>query len=373
MKLKKNLTLLSRLIFGAVFLYSGFVKAVDPWGFAYKIIDYLDAFQMGFLSPLALLAGFVLPAVEILIGVNLFLGIALSKTKKLAALFMLVMTPLTLYLALNNPVADCGCFGEAFIITNWETFWKNIILCVLLLPLFIGKQSLPIWKPLTEKIFIVLALVSSLTLSWYCYEHLPIVDFRAYEVGSNIIEGMQVPEDATFDEYAVSFIYEKDGVQEEFDLSNYPCEDTTWKFVSQSSSLIKKGYVPPVHDFSIETLDGIDITDLVLEKKGYTFLLIVTRLEQANWSEVEKIKSLAAYAKKNAYGFICLTASTEEQIDTYTERYKLNFPCALTDEITLKTVVRAKPGLLLIKDATILGKWHYNDFPTENDLIPLIF
>lgn len=373
MKLKRELTLLSRLIFGAVFIFSGFVKAVDPWGFAYKIIDYLEAFQMDFLSPLALLAGFILPAVEILIGVNLFLGVALSRTKKLAALFMLVMTPLTLYLALFNPVADCGCFGEAFIITNWETFWKNVVLSVLLLPLFIGKQSAQIWRPSLEKVIIGITLISSLTLSWYCYEHLPIVDFRAYSVGSNIIEGMQIPEDAAMDEYEVSFVYEKDGIQKEFDLTNYPCEDTTWHFVSQSSALVKQGYVPPVHDFSIETLEGVDMTDVILEKNGYTFLLIVTRLEQANWSEVEKIKSLASYARKNAFGFICLTASTEEQIEKYTEKYRLNFPCALTDEITLKTVVRAKPGLVLMKDATILGKWHYNDFPAEKDLTSLIF
>lgn len=357
--------IVSRVVIGAVFTFSGFVKAVDPLGFTYKTEDYLVALGPFFENfiPLALVAAIVLSAIELLIGINLLFGIRLKESTWGAASLMLFMTPLTLWIAVSNPVHDCGCFGDAYVISNWATFWKNIVLSVIILSIYLlRKEHKPMLKKRVEWGFVIFTFVFSLVISSYCYRHLPVIDFRPYAIGSNIIDGMAIPDDAERDSTETTLIYSKDGVEQEFSLANYPKEDG-WEFVDQQTILIKKGYEPPIHDFTIESLEEGEITDVVLDNDGYTFLLISYDFSKADLERSDEINKIYAYAQENGYDFYAMTASTEEAIIDYKAEAKAVYPICLTDKITLKTIVRSNPGLVLIKDATVLNKWHVNDLP----------
>ena len=174
---------------------------------------------------------------------------------------MLVMTPITLYLAIANPVSDCGCFGDAIVLTNWQTFAKNVVLDVVLLLLLVTmKGEYPWLSRWASWVVMLIPFGIVMGVGLHSYRHLPIIDFRPYKIGNSIREGMSVPEGAPSDEYKVSFIYEKEGVRQEFTMEDYPWDDSTWVFVEQKSQLVRKGYVPPIHDFTMENADGEDIT-----------------------------------------------------------------------------------------------------------------
>ncbi len=371
-KSKNNILLIARIIFGLVFLFSGFVKAVDPLGTAYKISDYLEAFSLTSLDFLAFPAALILIATEFAIGFNILLNVHLKATTWVAGIFMLVMTPITLYLAISNPISDCGCFGDAIVMTNWQTFYKNVILCIVLAIIaLLQNQSRPWLSNMGASIVTLLPILISFGISIYCYNLLPIIDFRPYKIGNNIIEGMQIPEDAPLDKYETTFFYEKDGIEKAFTLDNYPAEDSTWTFVRQESKLIEQGYIPPIHDFSIITEDG-DITDLILEDAGYTLLVISHKVEKASTKNIKCVKSTIANAKKAGANVIWLTSSYSDDIDEFKTQYGINDTFGATDDITLKTIVRSNPGLVLIKDATIIEKWHHNSLPTKDELNQLI-
>ena len=371
-KAKSNLLLIARIIFGLVFLFSGFVKAVDPLGTAYKISDYLEAFSLTPLDFLALPAALMLIAAEFTIGFNILFNVHLKATTWVASLFMLVMTPVTLYLAISNPISDCGCFGDAIVMTNWQTFYKNVVLCIILAIIaLLQKQSRPWLSNWGAWVVTLLPILISFAISIYCYNLLPVLDFRPYKKGNNIIEGMQIPEDAPLDKYETTFFYEKDGIEQAFTLDNYPAEDSTWTFVRQESKLIEQGYVPPIHDFSIVTEDG-DITDLILEDAGYTLLVISHKVEKAATKNIKCVKSTIANAKKAGANVIWLTSSYSDEIEEFKTQYGIEDTFGATDDITLKTIVRSNPGLVLIKDATVIEKWHHNALPSKDKLNQLI-
>lgn len=371
-KSKNNILLIARIIFGLVFLFSGFVKAVDPLGTAYKISDYLEAFSLTSLDFLAFPSALALIAIEFTIGFNILLNVHLKATTWLAGIFMLVMTPITLYLAIENPISDCGCFGDAIVMTNWQTFYKNVILCIILIIIALLKDHARPWlSNWGAWVVTLLPILISLGISIYCYNLLPVLDFRPYKKGNNIIEGMSIPEGAPLDKYETTFFYEKDGVEQAFTLDNYPAEDSTWTFVRQESKLIEQGFVPPIHDFSIITEDG-DITDIILEDAGYTLLVISHKVEKASTKNIKCIKSAIANAKKAGANVIWLTSSYSDNIDEFKTKYGINDTFGATDDITLKTIVRSNPGLVLIKDATVIEKWHHNALPSKDKLNQLI-
>ncbi len=354
----------SRLFVGIVFLFSGFVKAIDPLGSTYKFIDYFEAFHLSFLEPIAFPLAILLGGAELVIGFCLFTRLRMQLASWLVLIFMAIFTPITLVLAINNPVTDCGCFGDAIILTNWQTFWKNIILLVFTLVVFLqrnnfGKQYEPFVEWMLASSFFLLTIAFSV----YCYQHLPVLDFRPYKVGVNLPEGMAIPEDAEPNVYETILIYEKDGVQKEFTEENYPWQDTTWKWVETKSVLIKKGYEPPIHDFSITTPEGFEITDEFLQYQGNSFLIVAYDMAKANRKAFSDLNEIALAADERNIPVYCLTSSTVEEINKVKSEIPLAFEVYTADEITLKTIVRSNPGLLMLNDATITGKWHYNDLP----------
>jgi len=308
--MKNKILLVSRVLLGIVFVFSGFVKAVDPLGFNYKIEDYLIAFGWDMFLPLTFIMAVGLSCLEFVIGANLLLGANVKITAPFALLFMIFMTPLTLYLAINNPVTDCGCFGDALVISNWQTFYKNVILAAVAICVFVlRKEGRQVIKNRTQWLLTAFSGVFIVLFSLHCYYNLPIFDFRPYKVGHNIVEGMTVPHNAPQDVYKTIFVYEKNGKKKEFTLENFPDGDSSWTFVKQQSTLIEKGYEPPIHDFTIETEDDGDITSEVLRNKGYTFLLISSKLSEANLSNQDKINRIYQFAQNNGYGFYCIHLS----------------------------------------------------------------
>lgn len=358
---------LCRFLLGALFIFSGFVKAVDPLGSFYKIQDYLTAFGMisWFPSYLPLFFGVALSAVEFCAGVFLFLGIRRKVAATLALLLMCVMTPLTLYLALANPVSDCGCFGDAWVLTNWQTFGKNIVLLIAAIAVFRRQDMIvPFITAKMEWMISMYTFLFVFVLSFYCLANLPILDFRPYKIGVNIKAGMEIPEGSKPSVFESRFVLEKDGKRQEFALDNYP--DSTWTFIEARTVLKEKGYEPPIHDFSMMSLDtGEDITDSVLSDKGYTFLLVAHRIEEADDSDIDLINEIYDYSVEHGYGFYALTSSPEDEIELWRDKTGAEYPFCQMDDITLKTIIRSNPGLLLIKDGTILNKWSNNRLPDE--------
>lgn len=362
-------TNLCRLVIGAVLVFSGFVKAIDPLGTQYKIHDYLTALGLASVTPdwLTLLTAVALAALEFSLGVFILLAIRRRLVSRLSLALMAVMTLITLWVAVANPVSDCGCFGDAVHLTNTQTLLKNVVLlaCALALARWPLAMYRFVSKP-TQWIAINFTILFILLTSLYCLWYLPLFDFRPYHIGANIPKGMEMPKGAAQPQFETTFIMEKDGVRKTFSVDNYP--DSTWQFIDSKTVKVKEGYVPPIHDFSIELADGDDITNQVLGHRGYTFLLISPHLETADDSNFGSIDQIYEYAQDQHIPFYCLTASTEEAIQHWEDITGAEYPFCLTDETTLKTIIRSNPGLLLIKDGTIIRKWSHNELPKPDEL-----
>ena len=369
-RLLKMIVNLCRIIVAVTFIFSGFVKAIDPIGTQYKLQDYLGAIGMaGILPNWTLLAVAVfLAAIEFCIGIFLLFAIQRRLISKLTVAFMAFMTMVTVWIVVADPVKDCGCFGDALHLTNTETLIKNIVLLVCSLAImyrplamfrFVSKSN----QWIVTNYTIVFILVSS-GLSLY---YLPIFDFRPYHIGVNIPRGMEIPKGAKLPQFKTTFIMEKNGQRKEFTLDNYP--DASWKFIDSKTVQTSEGYIPPIHDFSItDNKTGLDLTNSVLGHKGYTFLLIAPHLETADDSNFGDIDRLYEYAQSYDIPFYCLTASTTKAIKRWIDLTGAEYPFCITDEAVLKTIIRSNPGLLLLKDGTIINKWSHNNLPNEAKL-----
>ena len=353
-----------RFALALVFVFSGFVKAVDPMGTVYKMADYAEAFGLAVPSGLLLMGAVVLILWEYVMGVCLFFGLYRRFYLSASIMFLAAMTPLTLYIAMRNPVSDCGCFGDAVVLTHWQTFGKNVALLLMSVVVLVGHKRM--WRIVSERtqwLVFVYAVGSMLVLVPNCLRHLPAIDFRPYHVGANIVEGMTVPEDAPQDVYETLFVLEREGERRTFTFDEYP--DSTWTFVSRENRLVSKGYVPPITDFHLASLEGEEMTWEVLEQPGYTFLMVARDLARTDEGMLDVVNDLYDYAKVSGYPFYMLTSSNREEIADWTYRTGATYSYLQADEVLLKTMVRGNPGLLLLKDATVVGKWSKADMPRD--------
>ena len=375
------LLIIARIAFGITFVFSGFVKAVDPVGFAYKIEDYLISFQLIQFIPLALTFAVVLIIVEFLLGVYILLGLYRKSATILAVLFMAVMTPLTLYIALANPVEDCGCFGDALVISNWHTFYKNIVLLsVAVFMVAYHNRIKPLFSTKSKLFVAGYVFLFSLLFCLYNILYLPLMDFRPYKVGVNI--AAQMEEDLSKgDIYENIYIYEKDGVEKEFTEDNFPWEDSTWTFVDYKSKLVKEGEQPLMDEFHITkyTKDASgafvtngDITSQVLAKPIVLFVVSLS-LTDANHKGMQHIVALANHLAASNIDLHIATSTQASTIDEWHKQWgSPNVHYAQMDELTLKTIVRSNPGLLLLSKGTIEGKWSSRNLPSEAKLSKMI-
>ena len=369
-KLRITAVNVCRFVLAATFIFSGYVKAIDPLGTLYKLKDYAAAMSLNGLLPDWVLVGvaIALGALEFALGVFMLFAVRRHVVSRITLAFMTAMTVLTLWIFVADPVKDCGCFGDALKLTNGETLLKNIVLS--------ACAALVAWRPVDMARFISRSnqwIVRYYTVAYivitsvYCLYTLPIFDFRPYHVGMNIKQGMEIPEGAEQPEFESTFLLRKNGETREFTLDNYP--DSTWEYVDTRTVQTKKGYEPPIHDFALTSCDtGEDITEQVLTKKGYTFLLVSPRLAVADDSNFGDIDQIYEYAEENGADFYCVTASANDEIERWRDLTGAEYHFCNADETTLKTMIRSNPGLILLKDGTIIGKWSHNALPQTDDL-----
>ncbi len=358
---------LSRLLVGGLFTFSGIVKAVDPLGTAYKIDDYLIEMGLTQWMALSLPLSLLMVVGEFVLGMLLLLGLWRKGTLRLIALFLLFFTPLTLWIALTDPVEDCGCFGDAFKISNWETFWKNLLLsAALLLLLFNQKKIIPLFgrrmAPLAAGFIVLYGLLFAL----HNLNRLPLFDFRPFHIGASIPEQMEV-EPELADLYETIFIYRKDGVEQEFTEENYPWNDTTWSYVEMRNRLVREGVKPAIEDFALTLIQrdemngsmnaGGDITRELLQEKEWLFLMITCSLGEMEQRHLDQFKALHQFAEERGYPFYLVTSSPPEVITSWEEQQRTGFRFANADEKVLKTMVRSNPGLMLLREGVVINKW----------------
>ncbi len=363
--MKRSKTIIAaicRTLLGVVFVFSGAVKAIDPLGTVYKIEDYLKAFGSFFvdLLPLAEVAAWGLIVVELLLGVCMLLNVRTKWTTWISLLFYCVMTPLTLYIALVNPVSDCGCFGDAIVLTNWQTFWKNVILIILAIVLVgLRKSVRSLWSWWMEVVIATIVITAAITFMVWTKQHLPIIDFRPYKIGNHIPTLMEYPDDAEPDQYDISFVYARDGVEQTFTLANYPKGDSTWTFVRQESKLIKKGYEPPIHDLEIMNADYEDLTWDILESEAPVTLVVMYDLAKADKKQMAKVEALNENCMMNMEQCYILTGSSTDEIISFSLEHPTLSDCICTcDPVTLKTIVRANPGVIVVQNGMVIDKYN---------------
>ena len=307
----------ARILVAAVFLFSGFVKLVDPLGSSYKFQEYFgeDVLNLEFLIPLALPFSILLILVEILLGVTLLIGYKTKWTVWSLFVINLFFLFLTWYSAYFDKVTDCGCFGDALKLSPWDTFYKNVVLLIVILPLFQFRYVKPIFSPVLLKRITIFCFLVFVFITNHVLMHLPIVDFRAYAIGKNIQEGMEY----------------QDGNDE----------------------------LPPVHDFFLES-ETEDLTTTILEAPK-SMLVISYNLDNAEEANFEAIKEVTQQAKDKGYLVYGVSASATSDLNALKKKLELPFEFLFCDETTLKTMVRANPGIVTIEKATVTGKWSWRD------------
>lgn len=354
-----------RIFVGVLFVISGFIKLNDPVGFSFKLEEYFSqgVLDLPVLMPYALAISIMVVILEVLLGVMLILGIKVKFTIWSLLGMIVFFTFLTFYSAYFNKVTDCGCFGDAVKLTPWESFTKDVVLLVLILLLFFGQKYIaPLFRPFVTKMLLLFSTLFSIVYVYYVLNHLPVIDFRPYEIGKNIEEGMGVPEGAPKAVFEYAWKFNVDG-KEEVIVTNgdYPTIDGD--FIGVETEEIQKGYEPPVHDFTIEQ-EGEDFAGSLLQEPKLV-AVIAYDLRKSNEAVFSEIKTITDKAIKNGYKVIGMSASGPDQTNVLTDKYKLNFDFYFTDETTLKTIVRSNPGVLVLEKGTITQKVHYNDL---NDL-----
>ncbi|HOI86919.1 MAG TPA: hypothetical protein PLV51_03560 [Lentimicrobium sp.] len=351
---------ISRIFVGVVFIFSGFVKGIDPLGTAYRLEDYFIAFGTEWMIPLALVLSIMLSTMEFVLGVVVLLNLKPGVNAWLLLGVMSFFTILTLNDAINNPVPDCGCFGDAIVLTNWQTFYKNVILMIPTLILFVWrKKTKDNYGAFTSYGTAALFAALFAGLSVYCYRHLPVIDFMDWKVGNKMVNENPLPV-----KYYLTFRNVVTGKTQEYLSPDYPYNDsvwmTQWEFVDQR---IDDPNVSLAHDLQIIDREGNDYTADFLENPACQFFLITWDVEKANEKGLMRMNDFAAAAEADGNGFIALTSSLDPQIDGVSVKLGLSYDFFHADDITLKTMVRANPGLIALSNGVVIGKWHFNDFP----------
>jgi uncharacterized membrane protein YphA (DoxX/SURF4 family) len=358
----KYLVHFSRIFVGILFIISGLIKLNDPIGFSYKLDEYFSptVFDMPFLLPFTLALALFVVILEVVLGVMLLVGHKVKFTVWSLLLLILFFTFLTFYSAYFNVVKDCGCFGDALKLTPWQSFTKDVILLIFILILFFGRKHITaLINQKFSMIASVLGLLASCYLGYHVLNHLPMIDFRAFAVGKNIQKGMEYPANAQKSVYEMIFVYKVNGVNKEFgekDLMNLP-EGAT--FVERKDKLITEGYVPPIHDFTLEK-EGTNFASEILNEEKMIFLVMYD-IQKSNAEGLSKMEAFYQKSKSKGYKVIGLSSSGQDIINKVKKENKLTFDFYFCDVTTLKTIERANPSIVVLQKGTVMQKAHYND------------
>jgi uncharacterized membrane protein YphA (DoxX/SURF4 family) len=354
------ITQMARFFIGALFIFSGLLKLNDPIGFSYKLEEYFTVFGFNSLVPLAFWIGLFLLFLEVLLGVLILIGYRKKFTLWSLLILIVFFTALTFYSAFTGKVTDCGCFGDAIKLTPWESFSKDVVLLVLIIWLMIYQKYIkPLLSNKTLQFITYLTLLICFGITYYVMNYLPIKDFRAYKVGTNIIEGMTIPEGAPQPKYDMVFIYKVNGVVTEFSYDDVMAEKVpeNAEFVDRTQKLIEPGYQPPIKDFKME-FKGVDYTTQVMSEPK---IIMVTSfdLQKASPEALKLLKDLHEKSMANDYIVVGLTGSSEEVISKLTKEYDIPFDFFFCDPTAVKTIERANPSIVHLEYGTIKSKLHW--------------
>lgn len=351
----------ARIVVGILFIFSGFIKLNDPIGFGFKLEEYFSpgVLNLEFLAPFALVIAISLVIIELVLGVMLLIGYIPKLTTWALLLMILFFTFLTFYSAYFNKVTDCGCFGDAIPLTPWQSFYKDVILLVLILILFFNQKFIrPLFAKTAHKWIIFTTFILCFLFAYHVLMHLPVFDFRAYKEGYNIAEKMTVPEGAPKAIYDYNWKFNFDGEKKIITTQGaYPT--VNGEFISVETELVQEGYLPPVHDFAIEK-NGEDFTAEMLQEDKL-IVIVAFNLDRSEAKGLEKLHEVAMRAKENGYKVIGLSASSGELKSAIKEKYNLDFKFYFSDETALKTIIRSNPGIVKLHNGTIIKKLHWSD------------
>jgi len=354
------LTTLMRLVVGGVFIFSGFTKAVDPWGTCYKITDYLNAMGLESWTSTALIIAVALAALEFVLGMCLALGTYRRSSPIIALLLLLVMTPLTLWLAVTNAVPDCGCFGDALHLSNWATFGKNLLLLLGSIYLLLFNTSLRgVYGPAVHWVVSAFSFSLVMSVAYYGYFYQPLIDYRPYPVGTQLLSTtIEESDEESEDDFI--FIYSKDGVEHEFTIDSLPDEEDGWEYVTRYHANRPHGKVilqngNAQNAIAIMDEGGNDVTADVLGSNRRMVLLLFPDLEQVgvvNSFALNELTDAALVADAEVVG---LTPATSDQIEQWQDVSMASYPIYNMDDSELKMVARGNPAVVYLEDGTI--KW----------------
>ncbi|MDQ3046242.1 MAG: DoxX family protein [Bacteroidota bacterium] len=359
----KIITTIARILVGLLFIFSGLIKANDPLGFSYKLKEYFEVFGLHFLVPAALFLAIFICVFEVALGFMLLIGARVKLTLWLSLLMIVFFTFLTFYSAYFNVVKECGCFGDFLHLTPWTSFYKDLALLILLIILFIGKQYInPLVGPRFENVLIILIIAASIAFPVYTYSYLPVKDFRPYKVGTDIYK-------ATHPE--VKYFYKlknkKSGETKEFDKwpENW---DQEWDYVDSRTENLDPNF-KEIIGFAMNNKYGENYADEFLQKTGYKFILVAYDLDKTNRDVQGRVNDFAAMCAMDSIEFAGLTSSDSLKTYNFAKENNNTFTYYLNgDDVPLKTMIRSNPGLMLLKDATVIEMWHHNSFPSFNDV-----
>lgn len=354
-----------RTLVGILFIFSGLVKANDPLGLCYKMQEFFQVLHLNFLSSAALALAIIMIGFEIIAGVALLLGFKMRIFGTLLLLLMVLFLFLTAFAYLSGKIKECGCFGDCIPLTAKTSFWKDVVLFILVLILYAARKRI---KPLFGKLLTALLMLIGIAIAfgsqWFVLNHLPWIDCLPYKVGNNISKLMQPPPGSTPDQYATVFIYEKNGEKKEFSEDAIPWQDSTWHFLSREDKLIKKGNAEPkIKDFVITDFSGNDSTDVILNQDGFTFLFMVNNVKEAGKGWKEKMEHLQMDCAQYGIRLYGITSSGLSDVTQFRQDNGLHFSFLQMDGTVIKTAARSNPCLILLKKGTVEGKWHFHDMP----------
>lgn len=363
-----------RFITGLIFIFSGFIKANDPVGFAYKLEEYFIVFGWDFLQPLSIPIAILLCGIEILLGAFLLLGLWRKLTTWGLLLLIIFFTFLTFYSAYFEVVTSCGCFGDAIPLTPWQSFSKDVVLLIFIGYIFIQRHKIhPVFTDrYTQNIVTAAIVVIAIGIGIYTYNFLPFFDFLPYKKGNNIPELMEIPEGAVLDEYETIYHLKHSGTGEEKTMNDTQYletgiwKDDAWEIMgTPESHLVKAGYQPPIYDLIISDSTGQDQTQAIINQPGYHLIIVAYDIKDASEKGLKAIAELADTLKKvHNIPSVLLTSSSFAMARTKLEQQGINFNLMFADAVPLKSMVRANPGVLLMKAGTVIKKWHYHVLPS---------
>lgn len=417
----KHITTICRYLVGLLFIFSGLIKANDPLGFSYKLMEYFEVFsaKIAFLHPMwellikiSLPVAMFLVVLEALLGVAVIAGYGMKLTSWALLLLILFFTALTFGSAQFKIVQSCGCFGDAIPLTPWQSFTKDLVLLILVLVIFSQRKKIqpgeitvtdyvmqvtglaflawlstklewffPVIYPATiillflilkavirDKAPAVTTFIAVISLSWftgYCYNNLPMKDFRAYATGKSIPEQMQGVPDSV--KYIYNLKNKATGEKKQFDKFP-PDYEKEWDYLGFDTQILKKGKEAKIHDFNMIGADGADYTEDVTTNPDYNFLLVEYDLNKTNREIQTKINGFAEQCKKDNIPFMAVTSSDKQLLKKFKEETHISYDFYFADQITLKTIIRSNPGLVLLKNGVVKGQWHWRNFPDYSEL-----